>query len=318
MRSLLVACALLLPGTTLAASLKPMTMLNAPVVRLSDLFEDAGTGADRVLGPAPPPGSRIVVEAPQLAAIARQFGVLWKPTSTGDRAILERPGRPVPSADIHAALRDALRGAGAPEDMELDIPTLSPPMVPLNTPARPDVTQLAYDGASGQFAATLVVAAPDMPPAHMRITGRAHEMLPVTVPARRVMPGETLRVDDMRAARIRADMLRGNVARAATDVAGLTPRRPIAAGQPVLLADLARPALVQKGRPVKLRLDSPGIALTAQGHALEDGAAGERIRVLNTTTRSILEAIVLAADTVRVQPDSAPMPADAATMARVR
>ena len=52
-----------------------MTTLHASVVRLSDLFEDAGANADRVLGPGPGAGGRIVVEAPQLesdrAAIRR-------------------------------------------------------------------------------------------------------------------------------------------------------------------------------------------------------------------------------------------------------
>ena len=318
MRSLLVACALLLPSAATASNLKPMTMLQAPVVRLSDLFEEAGPSADRVLGPAPPPGSRIVVEAPQLAAIARQFGVLWKPASTGDRAVLERPGRPVPGTDIHAALRDALRGAGAPDDMDLEIPALAPPMVPLNTTVRPEITQLAYDGASGQFAATLMLSAPDFPAVHMRVTGRAHEMVSLVVPTRRVMPGETLRADDVRPSRVRADQLRTGVARSAGDIVGLAPRRPIAAGQPVPLADLARPALVQKGRTIMLRLESPGITLTAQGQALEDGAAGERIRVLNASTRSVLEVTVMTADSARVLPDTTPVPADAATLARAR
>jgi flagella basal body P-ring formation protein FlgA len=55
-----------------AATLRLATTLAAPVVRLSDLFDDAGADAARVLGPAPAPGGRIVVETAQLAAIARQ------------------------------------------------------------------------------------------------------------------------------------------------------------------------------------------------------------------------------------------------------
>ncbi len=46
-----------------AATLRPMTTLSAPVVLLGDLFDDAGANAARVLGPAPRPGQRIVVEA---------------------------------------------------------------------------------------------------------------------------------------------------------------------------------------------------------------------------------------------------------------
>jgi flagellar basal body P-ring formation protein FlgA len=46
-----------------AATLRSVTTLHSAVVRLSDLFDDAGAGADRVLGPGPGAGGRIVVEA---------------------------------------------------------------------------------------------------------------------------------------------------------------------------------------------------------------------------------------------------------------
>ena len=71
-----------------AASLRPMTTLSSSVVRLSDLFEEAGPEAGRALGPGPLPGQRIVVEARQLAAIARQFHVDWQPASPADRIVL--------------------------------------------------------------------------------------------------------------------------------------------------------------------------------------------------------------------------------------
>ena len=106
---LLIAAALLPPAAR-AATLRPLTTLHAPVVLLSDLFDDAGPLAARVLGPAPGPGGRIVVEARQLAAIARMFGVAWHPTSPGDAAVLERPGRALPREAVLAALRRRWRG----------------------------------------------------------------------------------------------------------------------------------------------------------------------------------------------------------------
>ena len=84
------------------------------MVRLSDLFDDAGPRAGQVLGPAPAPGARIVVEAPQLAAIARQFGVDWRPASPADSAVIDRPGRLLPREDVLArAARGARRAPAA-------------------------------------------------------------------------------------------------------------------------------------------------------------------------------------------------------------
>ncbi|MBC7801400.1 MAG: flagella basal body P-ring formation protein FlgA, partial [Gemmatimonadaceae bacterium] len=83
---LLLCCAM--PAS--AATLRPFTTLTGPVVTLADLFDGAG---DRALGPSPAPGARITVEARQLDAIARQFGVDWRSTGAGDRVVLDRPGR---------------------------------------------------------------------------------------------------------------------------------------------------------------------------------------------------------------------------------
>src|SRR5579859_3641662 len=97
-----------------AATLRTMASLHAPTVRLSDLFDNAGDKANVVLGPGPAAGARIVVEAPQLAAIARQFGVDWRPASPGDRAVLDRPGKLLPRESVTSALLAALVRVGAP------------------------------------------------------------------------------------------------------------------------------------------------------------------------------------------------------------
>ena len=116
MRALLVTL-LLLSLRAEAASLRPLATIDASVVRLSDLFDDAGSGADRVLGAAPAPGSRLLIEAPQLAAIARQFGVDWRPASPADHLVIDRPGRVVPREAVLSALRAALTELGVGSDL---------------------------------------------------------------------------------------------------------------------------------------------------------------------------------------------------------
>ena len=76
-------------------------------------------------------------------------------------------------------------------------------------------------------------------------------------------------------------MVRGEVVQRPGDAIGMQLKRQIAAGQPLAVAELMRPGDGAEGRHRAMLLDSPGIALTAQGKALESGAIGERIRVLN-------------------------------------
>jgi flagellar basal body P-ring formation protein FlgA len=56
-----------------------------------------------------------------------------------------------------------------------------------------------------------------------------------------------------------------------------------------------------------MMLDSPGIVLTAQGQAMEAGAIGERIRILNPVSHAVIEAEVIGPDRVRVAPSATPL-----------
>src|SRR6202020_2395971 len=127
-------------ATADAATLRSVTTLHAAIVRLSDLFDEAGANADRVLGPGPGAGGRIVVEAAQLGAIAHQFGVDWRPASSGDRAVLDRPGRPLPREDALDAVRGALIEGGTSPDCDIELADFSPPLVPFESNPRPVVS----------------------------------------------------------------------------------------------------------------------------------------------------------------------------------
>src|SRR5580698_3729914 len=137
------------------AALRTRTTLNGPQVYLHDLFEDAGANADRLLGPGPGPGGRIVVESRQLKAIARQYDVDWQPISHADRAVLEWPGRPLERADVLRAVRAALVAQGAAPDCDVVIPGFSPPIVPTAGASVPVITQLEFDRDLGRFTAVL-------------------------------------------------------------------------------------------------------------------------------------------------------------------
>ncbi len=289
-----------------AATLRTMTTLHAPVVRLSDLFDEAGADAERVLGPGPGAGGRIVVEAAQLGAIARQFAVDWRPASSADRAVLDRPGRPMRRDDVLAAVRSALVADGASDDCDVELVGFTAPLVPLESDPRPVVADLDYDASAGHFSAVLSVAGEGMEPIHLRVSGRADDTVELPVASSRLLTGSVLRAEDVHMARVHMTVLRGEVVCRLDDVIGMQAKRQISAGQPLELTELTRPAIVAKGAIVQMVLDSPGIALTAQGQATEAGAIGERIRVLNPVSRAVVEAEVIGANRVRVEPSGLP------------
>jgi flagella basal body P-ring formation protein FlgA len=287
-----------------ASALRSMTTLHDPNVYLRDLFEDAGQNADRILGPGPEPGGRIIVEAPQLNAIARQYNVAWRSVSRADRAVLERPGRPLQREEVLEAVRLAVTAAGPADDTDIELAGFIPPLVPVEVKTTATVSQLDLDPNTGRFTATLTVTGEGMNPIDSRIAGRIEEMVEAPVALTRLLPETLLRADDVRIARIQIAALPTEVARSVDEIVGMQLRRPVAAGQPLRLADLSRPPLVQRGSTVQIELSSTGLSIIGQAVALDAGADGEKIRVQNITSHAFLFALVTGPGQVRVTPDA--------------
>jgi flagella basal body P-ring formation protein FlgA len=306
MRILTFVLAMLACIQAQAAALRSMTTLHGPNVYLKDLFDDAGLNADRVLGPGPDPGGRIIVEAAQLNAIARQYSVAWRSVSRADRAVLEWPGRPLRKEEAIDAVRIALTAGNAADDTDIDLPGFTPPIIPVEMTPVSIVSQLDYDSSSGRFTAALTVTGEGMNPIDSRISGRVEEMVEAPVALTRLLPETVLRSDDVRIARVRTASLQNEVARSVDQIVGMQLRRPVAAGQPLRLADLIRPPLVRRGSTVQIELSSSGLSVTGQAVALDAGVDGERIRVQNMTSHAFLFAQVVGPGQVRVTPDAPP------------
>ena len=308
MRILLLALTLCAALPAQAATLRTMTLLHGPTVFLRDLFEDAGANAGRRLGAGPPPGERIVVEAPQLAAIARQFGVSWQPASRADRAVLEWAGRPLRREDALDAVRAALLTAGASPDCAIELFGFSPPIVPADATPRPVVAQLDYDSATGRFTAVLSVAGEGIDPINTRIGGHVDDTIELPVATTRLAAGTILRPEDVHVTRVLTSSVRSEVVHAAAQAIGLQLRRQVAAGQPLATSDLMRPSAVLRGGTVQVTLAVAGLAVSGQGVALESGAIGERIKVQNIGSRAVLLAEVVGPGLVRVTPNTGHAP----------
>lgn len=294
-------CAATLP--TQAATLKPLSTLTGGTIHLSDLWD--GVITDKALAPAPPPGGRITVPSAQLAAIARDYGVDWRPASSGDRVILDRPGRAITRDDVKPAIVAALPGAGIAADAELEIGNIAADPVPADAKLTITAAQFDVDPTSGRFAALLTVSAAGMPDSQLRLSGHVQEMTEVPVLHRRFLPGEIVGPGDLGWAKVRANLARGEVVHLPAQAIGLATKRSMQPDQPISLADLGRAMVVQKGENVTLSLESAGLTISARSIATEPGGVGDHIRVLNELARATVEAEVTAPGLARVIPGTA-------------
>lgn len=70
------------------------------------------------------------------------------------------------------------------------------------------------------------------------------------------------------------------------EAVGMEARVAIFPGRAVRLADLSRPALVDRNQKVVLLFSAGALTIAAEGKALARGGAGDVIRVLNLSSRS--------------------------------
>src|SRR5271165_1739372 len=304
MRFLLVLILLLAGPVAQAASLRTATTMHGQNVYLRDLFDGAGRNADRLLGPGPAPGDRIVVEAAQLDAIARQYDVAWRSISSGDRAVLEWPGQPLSRDTVIEAVRAAVAATGDSSDDDIEMPEFSPPTVPAEATPGLTVSQLERDKNTGGFAALLTVAAGGMTPIYLCISGRIDPMIEAPVSVARLPKDSLIRAEDLRMGRVPKTVSESGIARSVEQIVGMQLHRPITAGQPLRLSDLTRPALVRKGELIRVELSAAGLSVAGQVIAIDAGADGEVIRVQNINSRLFLFARVVGPGQVSVTPDA--------------
>ena len=77
-------------------------------------------------------------------------------------------------------------------------------------------------------------------------------------------------------------------------------RHPLRAGETVSGHDVALAPTVRAGDPVVLQAIDGGLKVEAEAHMLNDGHIGERVRVANTATGTVVTGVLMDPRTVRV------------------
>lgn len=275
------------------ATLRPVALVHGSVIRIGDLFSDAGSHAADVVAPAPPPGARTIFDAPWLAAAAREHHVDWHPASQVEQAAVERASRLVPTDTVTATLLDQIRSRQPFDEgeIQLDNPALRL-VAAAEAPDSIGVEGMNLDTRTGRFSALISAPANDADAERQRVSGRVFRIVKVPTLNRAMAPGETIRAGDLTFLRLRADRIAGDVVAETAELVGRTPRHPLRAHEPLRASDIQVPIVVHKGDLVTVFLETPLMRLSAQGKALEDGAMGAAIRIANSKSNRVIDAIV--------------------------
>ena len=127
----------------------------------------------------------------------------------------------------------------------------------------------------------------------------------VIVAARPIARSSVIGVNDLVHARHKLSAGRMGYVSDSARIMGQVAKRFIPAGQPLSLEHVERPHLVKRGERVILASGNEAIRVRVSGTALEDGAAGERVSVRNSSSERIIEGTVSARGFVIVRSGTA-------------
>lgn len=272
------------------------------MVRLGDLFTNTGTSGERPVDQAPLPGAQAVYDVYRLEAIARANGLAWQARSWSEKVVVRRAGQTIGDSQIRMAIRDALEKQlklGSKWEIELTNRDLALTL-PLEKPATVAVQRLRHNAATGQFVAVISAPAGDPKAKRLNVAGRLYRLVEVPTLIRRMANGDIIGKSDISWVTMRSEQVSRNVITSVEDLIGTTPARTVMAGKPLLAGDIRAPRIVTKGALVTLLLQTPHMILTSKGRALQHGAKGDVIRVMNSQSKTIIEGEVTGAGTVAV------------------
>lgn len=138
----------------------------------------------------------------------------------------------------------------------------------------------------------LELRCPDQPGWTQTVSTRQDLFLPVLATATAIDRGQAIEPAHLTRERINISRAQRGFMVDESEVAGLSARRRLRAGQALNASLLNEAAPVRRGQPVRILARQDGIEASTQGEALAEGNLGDVIRVRNTSSDTVIQAQV--------------------------
>ncbi len=284
-----------------AIGLKENSIIKGDVITLGDVFYDLPRNEERILGSAPNPGKEMILNARTLLRIAMAMDLSWRPASHADRVTLRRVATIIEYDQIKEALYTALYDEGISGDYEIVIPAQYHKItLPYEQLATLSITRFSMDARRKNFEATIVAPSIENPIQQISIKGQIQPVITVPVLSANIQYGSIITQSDIEYTKIKEREFSRDTIIDAKKLLGMTARRTIIAYRPIKSTDIVAPKIIERGELVTLSFNSGAMNLTTQVKALQNGAKGDIIRVVNTLSNKTLQAVVIGSNEVSV------------------
>jgi len=296
-------------------TLRANITVTSDVVRVGDLIDNAGSAALIAVYRSPDLGTTGALPVAQVLSVLRAKQVIGVMTGDIKEVQVTRLARTLANKDLENAVATALErrfglGEAANISVTFDRGVSDMRLDASNTGALQAVAT-RYDARTTRFDIAFEIANDNhSAPTKLRFTGTAIETVEVAVLTRDIDRADMLKSSDIALERRPKAEITGEPASRDRSI-GMQLRRPMRAGNPIRVADIVKPDFVTRDQSVTVIYQVPGIYLTTRGKAIDSGAEGDTVSVLNLQTKRTLVGVVTGRGQVTVQgaSQSAPMAA---------
>jgi flagella basal body P-ring formation protein FlgA len=276
--------------------LKELVTVSSEIVRIGDLVENAGAAADVPVFRAPDLGQTGAVAVPRVAEALRPYDLTGLDTAGLSEVVVTRLSRAITGKEIADRIARAVAGQfgyGDAQnlavifDREIRVLHVEP-----SATADLVVARMNVEPRTGRFDISFEL--PGSAAARrtsLRFTGSVTETLEAATLARAVRPGEVIKASDVvMERRPRAEV--GSDGLGVEQAIGLAAKSTLRSGQVLHANNLTKPQIVQRNEAVTMTYQAPGMLLTVRGKAMEAGAAGDVVGVLNIQSNRTVQATI--------------------------
>ena len=276
------------------------------VVTLGDLFEHAGAVASKPVFRSPRLGQTGVLNARRISRVARENGLNWLNREYLEKIVIRREANIITVDEISTRIGEKLKNnyplRVANSQLEISLGNKALPFVMrADTKAEFEIEKIRYDRRSGRFTAVISGPAGSANMKRVTYTGRATEVIEIPVLVQPLTRGQAFKSGFLETRKFPARRVNSRVITQAADLTGMAARRSLRPNSPIRINDVEKPRIVKKNALVSVVYKVGTLNITFRGRALEDGALGETVSVLNSRSRRTIQTIVTAPNTVAAQ-----------------
>jgi len=285
------------PTPAAAPRLRELVAVSSEIVRIGDLVENAGAAADVPVFRAPDLGQTGAVQLGRIIDALRPYDLTGLDTGGLNEVVVTRLSRAMTAKDITDRITRALSGQYGLGDaqnlaviLDRDVrilhvePTVGGDLV---------VSRMNVDPRTGRFDIAFELPGSTLSRrAGLRFTGTVTETVEAATLTRSLRIGEIIKASDITMSRRPKTDLRGE-SMGPDQVMGMAAKIALRNGQALRTDDLIKPQIVQRNEAVTIYYEVPGIMLTVRGKAVEGGAMGDVVGVLNIQSNRTVQATVI-------------------------